>query len=105
MEGLGLVKAHSVGGAHLVCVLVFLGSPAGAVPVLAIHGVARAKCFPARLLEMSVLSTRPSRIRMLRHIHLIVWHTTLIKHHSRISIPMHWLRVRLRVVERRPSCG
>ena len=54
MEGLGLVVALSVGSSELIGVLVPLGAPAGAVPVLAVHGVAGAELLECLLLEVVV---------------------------------------------------
>lgn len=54
MEGLGLVVSLSVGGSELIRVLVPLGAPAGAVPVLAIHGVAGAELLQRLLLKVVV---------------------------------------------------
>lgn len=54
MEGLGLVVSLSVGRSELIRVLVPLGAPAGAVPVLAIHGVAGAQFLERVLLKVVV---------------------------------------------------
>jgi len=65
VEGLGLVVAQSVGGADLVGVLVALGAPAGAIPVLTVHGVARAELLECLLLKVSVFHGRSGRICVL----------------------------------------
>jgi hypothetical protein len=40
VEGLWLVKLHTVLCAHLICVRIFLSAPVGAIPVLSIRRVA-----------------------------------------------------------------
>lgn len=52
VEGLGLVEALAVEGAHLVSVLVRLGGPAGAVPKLTVRGVATGELSAGHVLDL-----------------------------------------------------
>jgi hypothetical protein len=65
MEGFRLVVSLSVGGSELIGVLVPLGAPAGAVPVLAIHGVAGAELLECLLLKVVVFKSGSGGVAVL----------------------------------------
>ena len=68
VEGLGLVVSLSVGSSELISMLVPLGAPSGAIPVLTVHGVTGAQLLECVLLEMVVLERGPCGVAMLRDV-------------------------------------
>jgi len=104
VEWLGLVEPVSVGRAHLVSVLVRFGAPARAVPILAVHGVARALFFQRLLLEVSIFHGGASWVAMLVDVVAEDEQCGRIKDLYRVAIAESGLRVDRRLVEARP-CG
>lgn len=99
VEWLGLVKPVSVGRAHLISVRVNFCAPARAVPMLAVHGVARTLFFQRLLLEVSIFHTGASRVAMLVHVVAEEEQLGRIKGLNWVAIAEIGLCVDLRVVE------
>lgn len=69
MERLGSVEALAVARAHLVCVLVLLSSPAGTIPVLAVHCVAGGDVLERVFFEVGVFHLGAAGLMMIsRHL-------------------------------------
>jgi len=79
--------------------LVPLGAPAGAVPMLTVHRVARAELLKGVLLEVVILHSCASRISMLVHILGEVEILGGIESEIGIAVLVHGVGVHLGVVE------
>lgn len=99
VEGLGLVVSLSVGSSQLVSVLVPLGAPSGAIPVLTVHGVTRAQLLERVLLEVVILERGPCRVAVLGDILRESEVLRLVEFEVRVTVTEVRVVVDLRLIE------